>query len=228
MSGYPPPQGYGQSPTPPGAYPQQPGYAPQPAYPAQAGANSPIAQLDFMHLRRKFFAIGAKYYVQDQSGRNVAFCHQKLFRLKEDIRIHTDETMAQELVAIRQQQIIDIWGTFTVFDSATNQPLGSFQRKALKSFLKDEWKILDPWNREIGRIGETGGMAILTRLIKIIPKKYFIEIGGNRIGTVNQRFSLFVSKWDVTVNGDPSRTFDRRLALAGGILMDAVEKMHRG
>src|SRR5881628_2303692 len=49
---------------------------------------------------------------------------QKLLKLKEDIRVYSDESMTRELFQIRQQQIIDIWGTFAVIDSASNALLG--------------------------------------------------------------------------------------------------------
>ena len=89
-------------------------------------------------LRKKVLALTNKYWIEDANGRMLGFSKQKAFKLKEDIRIYTDESMRQELFQIRQQQIIDAWGKFAVIDSATGQVLGYVKRKAIGStFLWD-------------------------------------------------------------------------------------------
>ncbi|MCJ7516663.1 MAG: hypothetical protein MUO18_01695, partial [Methanomassiliicoccales archaeon] len=69
-------------------------------------------------------AIGNKYWIEDGIGNILAFSKQKLLRLKEDVRVYSDENMEQELFRIQQQQIVDLWGTFAVIDSRTDGVLG--------------------------------------------------------------------------------------------------------
>ncbi|MCG2825535.1 MAG: hypothetical protein L6265_02950, partial [Thermoplasmatales archaeon] len=98
----------------------------------------------------------------------------KLFKLKEDRRIYSDENMSQELFRIGQQQIMDIWGNFAVVDSSTNTNLGYVKRKALMSgFIKDEWEIFNAANQQIGRIYESTGRGMARKYLpggKLIPE----------------------------------------------------------
>ena len=53
---------------------------------------NPVFELDRYTIRRKFLKVlGASFQVFDPEGRQVAFCAQKAFKLKEDIRVVEDE-----------------------------------------------------------------------------------------------------------------------------------------
>jgi uncharacterized protein YxjI len=128
---------------------------------------------DYYTVRQKVLAIGKTYFIDDASNRQIGYCKMKIFKLKEDIRIYTDDTKNHELLSIKQEQILDWSGTFKVTDSQTGQVCGFFQRRPLKSMFRDEWIILDANKNEYGKILEdSGGMAMLRRFIKFIPKKY--------------------------------------------------------
>ena len=112
--------------------------APTPATtaPAQAvaTATSPVPSLwtmNFYRIRKKVLALTNQYWIEDQTGNQLGYTRQKMLRLKEDIRIFADESMTRELFQIRQQQILDIWGTFAVVDSGSNALLGYIRRRAL-------------------------------------------------------------------------------------------------
>ncbi|MEM0492542.1 MAG: hypothetical protein QXS02_01080, partial [Candidatus Thermoplasmatota archaeon] len=99
---------------------------------------------DFYRIRKKVLAIGNKYWIEDKNENILGFSKQKILKLREDIRVYTDENMDRELFRIQQEQIIDAWGTFAVIDSQTDRVLGYIRRKALIStFGWDEWDVLD-------------------------------------------------------------------------------------
>jgi len=53
-------------------------------------------------IRRKILTVfGAKFHVYREDGSVAGFSHQKAFKLKEDIRLYTDESMAEELMSIK-------------------------------------------------------------------------------------------------------------------------------
>lgn len=54
--------------------------------------------LSFLHL---------SFDVTDEAGKPIGFCQQKAFKLKEDIRIYTDDSRQNERLAIKARQIID-------------------------------------------------------------------------------------------------------------------------
>ena len=85
-------------------------------------------------IRRKVLKIfGASFHVFDSSGRVVAFSSQKAFKLKEDIRVFTDESMSSELMAIRARQIVDFSAAYDIVDSSKSVKIGAARRKGWSS-----------------------------------------------------------------------------------------------
>lgn len=169
--------------------------------------------------------MGHKYFIEDGGGNLLAFCKQKIFKLKEDIRIYTDKSMTQELFRIKQENILDFSGTFQVIDSRTERTIGYLKRMGFKSIIKDEWILMDPNKQEIGRVKEDStGMALLRRyVLSMIPYKYKIYYRGHQIGTYNEKFTLIKDIYDLEINGDPGFNLDRRLLLSIAICLDAIE-----
>jgi len=84
--------------------------------------------LGYRRLCKKVLALTNRYWIEDSQGNVLGFSKQKMFKLKEDIRIYTDEKMRDELFRIKQTQIVDVWGKFAVIDSKTNEILGYLKR----------------------------------------------------------------------------------------------------
>src|SRR5215813_3994398 len=183
-------------------------------------------------VRKKFWQFfGASFYVYDPTGALVLFSKMKAFKLKEDIRVFTEETMQNEALSIQARSVLDFAGSYDVYDSATGQRVGALRRKGLKSsFYKDEWAILDAAEREVGLIQEENAFLALLRkylLGALIPQSFNAQIGGRTVATFNQHFNLFASKLTLDFSADPQRQFDRRMGIAAGILLCAIEgKQH--
>jgi hypothetical protein len=180
---------------------------------------------DRFQARSRVFDISPKFFFLDTHGRTIGFTKQKLFKLKEDIRLFADETMAQELLTIKARKILDWSSNYDVTDSVTHEKVGTLKRKGMKSLLRDEWIILDAAEREVGLIREDNAALALVRrfLTNIIPQKFDFEAGGTRVGTARQAWNPFVLKMDVDVSMDTARKLDRRLVAAAVILLLAVE-----
>lgn len=176
-------------------------------------------------IRKKVFSImGAKLHIYDSSEQLVLYSQMKAFKLKEDIALYTDESMQKELLRIKARSVIDFSATYDVHDTETGEHIGALRRKGLKSILKDEWTILNRHDQEIGKIKEDStAMAILRRFISIIPQKYNIEMDDTTIPAFKQNFNPFVTKIIADFSDDPKGMLDRRLGLAAGILLCAVE-----
>ncbi|MBE0664214.1 MAG: hypothetical protein E4H23_08195 [Chrysiogenales bacterium] len=177
-------------------------------------------------VRRKVFTIaGAKFHVFDPAGNLVFFSKMKAFKLREDIRLYHDESMNRELLLIKARQIIDFSAAYDVFDAATREKVGVFKRKGLKSILRDEWFIMDAGDHEIGVIREDSLLKSLLRrfLTNLIPQTYHAEIQGTTVCIYKQNFNPFVLKLNVDFSMDTRSLFDRRLGIAGAILLGAIE-----
>lgn len=176
-------------------------------------------------IRKKVFSIlGAKLHIYNSSEELVMYSELKPFRMKEDITLFTDENKEKELLRIAARSIVDFSATYDVYDSESGEHLGALRRKGLKSIVKDEWIILDTNDRETGFIKEDSAvMALLRRFITLIPQKYNVEIGNSAIPVFSQNFNPFVTKINADFSEDRKGLLDRRLGLAAGILLCAVE-----
>lgn len=181
---------------------------------------------DQFSARRKFFSLFApKFYFYDAQDRLIAFVKQKAFKLREDIRVYTDEGMTRELLHIRARRIIDWSAAYDVMDSLSQQKIGALKRKGWKSMVRDEWIVMDASDAEVGSIQEDSTMlALLRRFITaLIPQDYSITFRGREIGSAKQNLNFFLPKMNVDLTADPSRQFDRRMAMAAVVLLMAVE-----
>ena len=126
---------------------------------------------------------------------------------------------------IKARQIIDFSAAYDVVDSATGQRVGAFRRKGLASIFRDEWEILDVGDNLIGKLFEDSmGMALLRRILSnLIPQNYDIIIGTNRVADLKQNFNPFTYELNMDFSMDIGRLLDRRMGLAAGILLAAVE-----
>ena len=177
----------------------------------------------YLVRRRVLTLLGAKFEIFDAQERLVLFSQQKAFKLREDIRIFTDETMKEERITIQARNIVDFGAAYDVVDSPSKQKIGTLRRKGLMSLLRDAWEILDANDRMIGTIKEDSQfMALLRRLITpLIPQSFHAEVGGRSAARFKQRFNPFVGKLEVTL--EEGSLLDARLALAAAILLMAVE-----
>ncbi|MCX6557735.1 MAG: hypothetical protein NTW95_09960 [Candidatus Aminicenantes bacterium] len=177
-------------------------------------------------LRRKVFTIaGAKFHIFDTANNLVFFSKMKAFKLREDIRLFRDESMSEELLLIKARQIIDFSAAYDVLDSKTGEKIGVYKRQGLKSILRDEWLIMDAGDREIGVVREDSLFKALLRrfLTNLIPQTYHVEIQGTTVCVYKQNFNPFVLKLTIDFPSDTRLLFDRRLGLAGAILLGAIE-----
>ena len=177
-------------------------------------------------VRRKVFKLfGAAFHIYDPSGNVAFYSNQKAFKLKEDIRVYTGEDMQTEVLTILARQIVDFSAAYDVFDPRSNLKVGAFKRKGMKSLIKDEWIIMDAENREIGLIQEDSMLLALIRriLTNLIPQKYHGLVNGQQVCLFKQNFNPFVTKIQLDYSMDAQGLLDRRLGIAGAILLCAIE-----
>lgn len=185
-------------------------------------------------IRRKFFQIfGAGFHIYDAQGKVVGFCKQKAFRIREDLRIFTDDSCSKQLLQVTTRSVWDISGVYTVLDEG-GQPIGALKRKGLTSmFFRDSWEIMGPDQRVIGTIQEDSGfLGVLRRLHEVFgllfPQKFDVnDSAGRPIARYRQHFNPFVYRLGVAlqapggegVNDGP----DELLLLAAACVIAAIE-----
>lgn len=197
----------------------------------QTSPTSGIWYQDYYKIRKKVVTIGQKYWIEDSNENLLGFCKQKILKLKEDIRIYTDENLSQELFCIKQQQILDAFGNFAVLDSTSGTLLGSIKREWLSSaFAKDTWEIYNPTNQLIGKIEEKSmGQALARKYMPgggLVPEKMTLELNGVSVAEINQSFKIIGDIWEMNCHSVPP-DFDRRVLLGAMLLMGLIERRHK-
>lgn len=183
-------------------------------------------QHDQYLLKRQVFALTGKLRFYDPQGNLVLFSEQKMFKLREDIRIYADEQKSREVLSIKARQIIDFSAAYDVVDSASGQKVGALRRKGLKSILRDEWEVLDTNDQVVGMLFEDNmTQAMLRRLLlgSLLPQNYDMTMGDQRVADLKQRFNLFRYELDLDFSMDTARRLDRRIGVAAAVLLAIIE-----
>lgn len=188
-------------------------------------ADERFSYSQYLVQKKIFKLLGGEFRILDPNGNLVLFSQMKAFKLREDIRIFTDESMTTEVLAIHARQIFDISATYDVIESSSNTIIGSLRRKGMKSILRDEWIILDTNEREIGTIKEDSVVLALVRrfLTNLVPQAYHAEINGTAVCEYKQNFNPFTLKLQVNFSSSYGHLLDHRMGLAAAILLCAIE-----
>lgn len=187
---------------------------------------NPIFQHPTYLLKRQAIALAGKFRFYDPLGNLVMFSEQKMFRWKEDIRVYADEEKTREVLSIKARQIMDFSAAYDVVDTEMNQKVGVLRRKGFRSLFRDEWEVLDENDNVKGLLFEDSmGLAMLRRLLlgSWLPQNYDITFGTTRVADLKQNFHLFRYELNLDFSMDVARMLDRRIGIAAGILLAAVE-----
>lgn len=180
-------------------------------------------------IRRKVFKFfGAAFHIYGPDGSVVGYCDQKAFKLREDLRVYTDESKSNELLRISARQIIDLGATYDVLLQG-GERVGSFRRAGLRStFYRDSWSILNHEGQEVAKVSEDSAVkAIIRRLVDnaaaLIPQRFSVtDLEGRTIATLRTHFNPFVYRLGVTIVADHPE-MDELMVLALGCAVAAIE-----
>lgn len=183
-------------------------------------------------IRRKVLKLfGAAFHIYDANNQVVGYCKQKAFKLKEDIRIFTDESMSSELIRIAARSILDFSTTYDIINP-DGSVAGSLRRKGMAStFLRDEWLLFDAKGQQVGTLKEDGSfMAFLRRYIEYVnlfsPQSFtLMRSNGTTAAKFRQHFNPFVFRLGVTMSTDfdPNESLDEMVVLAAACVIAAIE-----
>lgn len=177
--------------------------------------------------KKKFLKLfGGEIKIFDQTKTQVLFfVKQKAFKLKEDITVFSDESMATPLLTIKARSIIDFSAAYDVTDATTGEKVGALRRRGFKSILQDSWEIMNAADAVVGAVVEDSMlMAMLRRFLSnLIPQSFNITIGDTPVGLLKQTFNPFVPQFTVDFSMDTANRLDRRLGIATVVLLQVIE-----
>lgn len=187
------------------------------------GTAGELLQGDRFTVRQKTFAIGNKYVVHDHADRPVAYAKQKMLRLKEGFHITADEKLKDPILTFEADRVFDLNSVFRVIDAKQGDDVGYVGRSGLRSLVQDHWTLYDADRNKVADIEEDSLIAALVRrFIVAVPQTHVFRADGTDLGRYTRRFSLR-DHYDLDLSSDTEGRIDRRLAVATGILLDAME-----
>jgi uncharacterized protein YxjI len=172
----------------------------------------------------------ANLYRIQADGIPVAFVRQKRMAIKEDIRFYADEGQTRELFRIKARSLMEINSRYDV-TTPEGERIGVLGKVFGKSLFRSTWSIMAADEREVAIAKERSvSVALLRRaaelVVDFIPIPFHFTIdapdGGAHLGDMNRRVG-FRDTYDLDLSGDTGRTIDRRLAVALGIALDALQ-----
>ena len=191
--------------------------------------NNAFAANNYVLRQQVFTFLHRKFHLYDGAEQQVLlFSKMKGFKLKEDIRLFSDESMSEEILRITARSVIDFSAAYDIIDVQSNQRIGVARRKGWSSLIRDSWELLDANEQPLGQIMEDSTLkAIVRRFVDfaslLMPQAFHIEVAGQTLATFRQNFNPFVRKLQVDFSPDVNHQLDRRLGLAVGILLMAIE-----
>jgi uncharacterized protein YxjI len=174
-----------------------------------------FAHLQYTIKRPAFSFLGRKYYVYAPDGSLILFLKHPVMKLRGEFTMYTDDSETTPLLVVRARKIVALNMAHDVFD-ANGEKAGSIRSRGVKSLIRDTWDILDANDQVIGLVEEEG-MAMLRRFIKFLPGRHKMELQGQLVATLQQKFKFFGKevKLDLSPGGDK---IDHRFAVACGLL----------
>ena len=122
-----------------------------------------------IELSFKILALASQIYIREANGNLLGYVKQKMFKLKEDINIFTDENQTQQKFNIKADRVIDFSATYNFTDNR-GQPIGSIKRQGMRSIWRANYDVFDPSGNQIFKINEESGwVKVADSLVGEIP-----------------------------------------------------------
>lgn len=186
----------------------------------------------------KLLALASQIYIRDARGDLLGYAKQKMFKLKEDVRIFADENQTQELYQIKADRVIDFSARYNFIDSRTGQSIGSIKRRGMRSLWKASYEIFDG-ERVVMEIKEENAMIkVFDALVGEIPvvstfTGYFLnpaylctQTNGTTVARLQKQPAFFEGKFQLSQQRQMLEMEEKRVML--GFLMMTLLERSRG
>jgi hypothetical protein len=163
-------------------------------------------------------------------GQPVAFVRQKKLSIREDIRFFADESQTEELFRLKARQVFDVRGRYDV-TTPEGERIGTLEKVLGISLLRSTWRIYSAKEQQVALAQEKSiHVALFRRLIDFVPYGEFapivfqftILVDGREVGGLRRPLGIR-DRYTLTLDGDPERRLDRRVAVALAIALDALQ-----
>jgi len=191
-----------------------------------------------VQLTFKIGTLANDFIAEDANGTMVGYVRQKMFKLKEDIEVFSDESKTRMLYRIKADKWLD-WSTAYSFTDALGQNIGKVARKGWASIFKAHYDIIDQHQKLQYHVREENGwVKVIDGLVGEIPilgfftgylfnPSYIVtDTADNPIARLKKEPSFWGRKFTIHQLGDIDEDDDDRIML--GLMMMILLERRRG
>lgn len=173
----------------------------------------------------------------DASGKVIAYVKQKMFRLKEDIAIYSDESKSKINYRIKADRWLDFSATYS-FSDDKGEEIGKIARKGWRSIWKTNYELIDQFqNMQYSIREENAWIKVMDSVFGEIPilgifsgyvfnPTYAVtNKNGDIIVRLKKQPSFFGRKFEIEKIGEIDNDDDRIML---GLMMMILLERRRG
>jgi hypothetical protein len=149
-------------------------------------------------LVRPVFSWRRVYRVNAPEGQLVAYVEQPWFRLRTELVMYADEAQLQPILVLKNRRLAAVNMEHDLFDATNGQRLGVIRTHGWRSIWRNTWDILDADERPAGQMLEEGHW-FWRRVLRFLPGRHSIRLGGRQVGRIAQRFHLFRREFQLEI-----------------------------
>ncbi|MCH5599522.1 LURP-one-related/scramblase family protein [Niabella ginsengisoli] len=186
----------------------------------------------------KITTIANDFKATDAHGNTIAYVREKIFRLKDNVDVYSDETKSQRLFNISANQWID-WSTSYKMTTDDGQSLGRIGRKGWRSIWKATYEIFDENDLKEFHVNEDNGwikvgdavlseipiLGILTGYV-FNPSYTVYDNHGTKVAQIKKQKSFWGRRFTVDQFTNMNPAQEERVAL--GLMMMILLERRRG
>ena len=146
---------------------------------------------------------------------------------KRHVTFYRDDSKTEKLLEIKQLNKVEFpYANFDILDAAGNL-IGNLRKNVLFDYVRRRWEVKNANGAELCMAKEDSIILSLLRRTGIpifgLMRTNFIFLRGQEvIGEFNRKLTL-LDRYVLDLTADHQRTFDRRIALALGVMLDTGE-----
>lgn len=146
------------------------------------------------------------------------------------VTIYRDESRREPLLRVLQDQRVALLTRSYTLMTAAAVPLAKFRKTYLHNVIRKRWYVASPEGAPLAlAIEDSIVLSMLRRLLGPFfgfLRTNFIFVRGRDeevFGEFNRKLTL-LDRYVLDLSADPGRAFDRRIALALGVMLDSGER----
>lgn len=191
-----------------------------------------------INFKFKIGTLANDFVASDASGATVAYVRQKMFKLKEDILIYSNESKSDTLFRIKADRWLDFSAAYS-FTDKDGKEMGKIVRKGWRSIWKTAYELLDQ-NQELqfhvneesawvkvwdSLLGEVPLLGMFTGYF-FNPAYLVTDLNGLVVAKIKKQASFFGRHFEVSKLADIDKDDQERIML--GLMMMILLERRKG